>query len=136
MTVQATLGKVGTGRVYFSRNGVELVDHPANGMSIGGIGCTVAMLGKIHAKRCVFVSGRDHTGVRSFVLNECDFDGPVMVKTWFPVKEYNETFALCDPATAVAKGGVLTGHDDSHIGRDGRGVDFQGHEPFSEYVGE
>ena len=128
----ASLGQVGTGRVYFSRDGVELVDHPANGMNITGIGCTVAMLGKIAAKRCVFVSGRDSRGdVHTFVLNEEDFGGPVMVKTWFPAREYNEVFALCDPATAVAKGGVLTGHDDSHIGRDGRGVDFQGHEPFS-----
>tara|TARA_R110000824_G_scaffold77749_2_gene196504 strand:+ start:639 stop:1046 length:408 start_codon:yes stop_codon:yes gene_type:complete len=133
---KSTLGKVGTGRVYFSRDGVELVDHPANGMSIGGLGASVATFGKLRCHRCVFVAGRDHTGVRTFVLNEEDFGGPVMVKTWFPAKEYNEVFALCDPVTAAAKGGVLTGHDDSHIGRDGRGVDFQGHEPFSEYVGE
>jgi hypothetical protein len=127
----ASLTPVGTARVYFSRNGVELVDHPANGMSISGNGPAVAMLGKIRCHRCVFVSGRDHTGLRTFVLNEEDFNGPVIVKTWFPVREYNQTFALCDPATAVARGGVLTGHDDSHIGRDGRGVAFQGHEPFS-----
>ena len=127
----ASLTPVGTARVYFRRNGVELVDHPANGMSISGNGPAVAMLGKIRCHRCVFVSGRDHTGLRTFVLNEEDFNGPVIVKTWFPVREYNQTFALCDPATAVARGGVLTGHDDSHIGRDGWGVDFQGHEPFS-----
>ena len=127
----ATLTPVGTARLYFSRNGVELVDHPANGMSHSGLGCSVAMLGKVMCRRCVFVSGRDSSGLRTFVLNECDFDGPVMVKAWYSDTSYNEVFALCDPETAVARGGVLTGHDDSHIGRDGRGVDFQGHEPFS-----
>ena len=126
----ASLTPVGTARVYFSRDGVELTAHPANGMSITGNGCNVATLGKIKCRRCVFVSGRDRSGMRTFVLNEEDFDGPVMVKAWFGPGE-TEVFALCDPATAVAKGGVLTGHDDSHIGRDGRGVDFQGHEPFS-----
>jgi len=126
------LSPVGTARIYFSRNGVELVDHPANGMSHTGIGAVTAMLGKIKCRRCVFVSGRDHSGLRTFVLNECDFDGPVMVKVWYTDSTFNETFALCDPATAVAKGGKLTGHNDDHIGRDGRGVDFQGHEPFSE----
>jgi len=130
MSAAKKLGTVGTGRMYFFRNGVELVDHPANGMSCSGLGAIVAKIGKVDCRRCVFVSGRDASGVRTFVLNECDFDGPVMVKTWFVRREYNETFAICDPATAVARGGVLTGHDDSHIGRDGRGVDYQGHEPF------
>lgn len=128
----ATLTPVGTGRVYFSRNGVELVDHPANGMSLGGLGCVVATIGSVKCRRCVFVSGRDHTGLRTFVLNEEDFGGPVMAKAWYSDNSFNEVFALCDPATAVARGGVLTGHNDDHIGRDGRGVDYQGHEPFGE----
>ena len=108
-----------------------MVDHPANGMSHTGLGCEIATIGKVSCKRCVFVSGRDQTGMRTFVLNECDFGGPVMVKVWYSNREFNETFALCDPDTAIAHGGTLTKHNDDHIGRDGRGVDFQGHEPFS-----
>jgi hypothetical protein len=127
----ATLAPVGTARLYFSRKGVELVDHPANGMSHTGLGAVVATIGSVKCRRCVFVSGRDRSGVRTFVLNECDFDGPVMVKAWYADTSFNETFALCDPATGIAAGGKLTGHNDDHIGRDGRGVVFQGHEPFS-----
>lgn len=61
MSTATTLGHVGTARLYFSRNGVELVDHPANGMSHTGLGPIVATLGKISCRRCVFVSGRNAT---------------------------------------------------------------------------
>jgi len=124
----------GTSRIYFSRNGQELVDHPANGMSYSGLSCSVAYIGKTMCRRCVFVCSGYGESYQSFLLTEDDFDGPVMVNTWHPATEYNETFALCNPATAVAAGGKLTGHTDDHIGNDGRGVAFQGHAPFAEYA--
>ena len=124
----------GTSRIYFSRNGVELTDHPANGMSYSSVSCYVATIGRTKCRRCIFVDSGHGSTSNSYLLTEADFDGPVMVRTWHPAREFNETFALCDPATAVANGGHLSGHTDEHIGPDGRGVAFQGHLPFEEYL--
>lgn len=124
----------GTSRIYFSRNGVELVDHPANGMTFSGLGCSIANIGRTMCRRSVWVdNGLRGDRFQSYIVNEEDFDGPVMVNTWHSAREYNESFALCELQTAIDKGGIPTGHKDT-IGRDGRGVEFQGHAPFSEYA--
>lgn len=120
-------------KVYFYRNGQELVDHPANGMTYTGMGCSVATCGKYRVHRSVFVATSPRG--QSYIVNECDFDGPVMVKIWAPgiEKRYIEWIALAEPETAVARGGKLSGHV-CNFERDGRGVEFQGHAPFSEYA--
>ena len=123
----------GTSRIYFSRNGKELTDHPANGMTFSGLGCSIAYIGKTMCRRSVFVDNGLRGGdFQSYILNEEDFDGPVMVNTWHPAREYNETFALCELQTALDKGGKATPHKDT-FKRDGRGIEFQGHAPFGEY---
>ena len=120
-------------KIYFYRNGVELTDHPANGMDYTGCGPFIAEIGKHRVHRSVFVGKGYGRNYSTYIVNECDFDGPVMVKVWAPGidKRYIEWFALAELETATARGGKPSGHVDN-FARDGRGVEFQGWAPFEE----
>ena len=127
----------GTGRVYFTQNGTELTDHPANGLAYLGRGSFVAKFENVK-NGMVFdfleVGGKDG---KVYGLFPDAFDGPVKVKFWFPKDEdfdYTETAGFASKSDAIAAGATDSGYDNGHCERDGRGVDFQGWNPWEEYL--
>jgi hypothetical protein len=122
-------------RAYFFRNGVELTDHPANGMSFSTLFASTGHIGKYTARFAMCVNKPGDRKMQEYFLSVEDFDGPVMVKAWY-APGCVEWFCLADHDDVVAAGGQVGDHGATiHRNRDGRGRDYQGWMPFSELAG-
>lgn len=128
-------------RVYFYRNGKELTNHPANGFPLVGCGANHAKWANKSNKAKGLPGGALGAtdalelmkGRKTYVLRPDAFDGPVMAKLWYS-PTHEEWRAFCTLEEAVEAGAVATGHNNDHWAEDGRGVEFQGWAPWSEYV--
>ena len=120
-------------RIYFFRNKAELIDHPANGMEFVGQASKTGQIGRFTAHGKLFVKkpGRNNP---TLLIDPSDFGGePLMAKKWYGKGEV-EWVAFATKEQVAQAGGTSSEFSDDHIGRDGRGVDYQGHWPFDEWL--